>query len=115
MLLIKFILISSLIIILLIFIGLWLAKSNADSEKLSPYECGMNPLGDARHKFRIDYILIGLLFVVFDLELTFLFPYIFILTNSILAYWGIGIFLLILTIGFIYEYTRGALKWPTIQ
>jgi len=46
----------------------------------------MNPLGDARHKFRIDYILIGLLFVVFDLELTFLFPYINLLTNSILAY-----------------------------
>ena len=96
-------------------LGYLLGPKKPDPEKLSPYECGMNPLGDARHKFRIDYILIGLLFIVFDLELTFLFPYINILTNSILAYWGINIFLLILIIGFIYEFTKGALNWPIIK
>jgi NADH-quinone oxidoreductase subunit A len=76
------------IIISLIFISLFLVKSKPDIEKLSPYECGMNPLGDARHKFRIDYILIAILFIIFDLEIIFLFPYLikYPLNYSIFAY-----------------------------
>ena len=76
------------IIILLILISIWIVKSKPYSDaKLSPYECGMNPLGDARHKFRIDYILVGILFIVFDLEIVFLFPYLtlFPLHNSIIC------------------------------
>jgi NADH-quinone oxidoreductase subunit A len=76
----------TLVIIILISINLIIIKTKANTDaKLSPYECGMNPLGDARHKFRIDYILIGILFIIFDLEIVFLFPYL-ILHNSILAY-----------------------------
>jgi NADH:ubiquinone oxidoreductase subunit 3 (subunit A) len=72
----------------------------------------MNPLGDARQKFNIQYFLVGILFIVFDLEIIFLFPYATVLyENSYLAFWSMSIFLLILTIGFIYEYTKGALKW----
>jgi NADH-quinone oxidoreductase subunit A len=78
--------IITIVIIILISINLILIRSkNKTDAKLSPYECGMNPLGDARHKFRIDYILIGILFIIFDLEIVFLFPYL-ILNNSILAY-----------------------------
>jgi len=72
----------------------------------------MNPLGDARQKFNIQYFLVGILFIVFDLEIIFLFPYATVLyENSYLAFWSMSIFLFILTIGFIYEYTKGALKW----
>ena len=109
----QYLLITFTIIILLLLISIWIVKSKPNSDaKLSPYECGMNPLGDARHKFRIDYILIGILFIVFDLEVVFLFPYLilFPLYNSIFAYWAISLFILILTIGFIYEFTKGALN-----
>jgi NADH:ubiquinone oxidoreductase subunit 3 (subunit A) len=85
----SYILVITTIILLLISLSLFIAKTKPDSDaKLSPYECGMNPLGDARHKFRIDYILIGILFIIFDLEIVFLFPYLilFPLENSILAY-----------------------------
>ena len=85
----SYILVITTIILLLITLSLFIAKTKPDSDaKLSPYECGMNPLGDARHKFRIDYILIGILFIIFDLEIVFLFPYLilFPLENSILAY-----------------------------
>jgi len=72
----------------------------------------MNPLGDARYKFKIQYFLVGILFIVFDIEIVFLFPYATILyESSLLAYWYMLIFLLILTIGFIYEFTKGALKY----
>jgi len=98
------------IIIILISISIWIVKSKPYSDaKLSPYECGMNPLGDARHKFRIDYILVGILFIIFDLEIVFLFPYL-VLNSSILAYWTVSLFIFILTLGFIYEYTKGALN-----
>lgn len=106
----SYIITITIIVILLISINLILIKTNSNSDaKLSPYECGMNPLGDARHKFRIDYILVGILFIIFDLEIVFLFPYL-ILNNSILAYWSVSLFILILTLGFIYEYTKGALN-----
>ena len=72
----------------------------------------MNPLGDARQKFKIQYFLVGILFIIFDLEIIFLFPYATILyESSFLAVWCMNIFLFVLTIGFIYEYTKGALKW----
>lgn len=75
--LIGFILFVPSFIILLLTINLYLPRSSRrlDLEKLSPYECGMNPLGDARQKFRIHYILVGILFIVFDLEVILLFPY----------------------------------------
>jgi NADH:ubiquinone oxidoreductase subunit 3 (subunit A) len=82
----SYIITITFIVILLIYINFIFIKTNVYSDaKLSPYECGMNPLGDARHKFRIDYILIGILFIIFDLEIVFLFPYL-IFNSSILAY-----------------------------
>jgi NADH-quinone oxidoreductase subunit A len=81
----EYIFIIGLITIFLIFFNFFIIKSKPDYEKLSPYECGMNPLGDARHKFRIDYILVAILFIIFDLEIVFLFPYL-TLYNSIFAY-----------------------------
>jgi NADH-quinone oxidoreductase subunit A len=82
----SYIIVITFVILLLISINFILIKTKGNTDaKLSPYECGMNPLGDARHKFRIDYILIGILFIIFDLEIVFLFPYL-VLSSSILAY-----------------------------
>ena len=106
----SYIIVITFVVILLISINLIIIKTKGNTDaKLSPYECGMNPLGDARHKFRIDYILVGILFIIFDLEIVFLFPYL-VLNSSILAYWTVSLFIFILTLGFIYEYTKGALN-----
>jgi len=70
----------------------------------------MNPLGDARQKFRIHYILVGILFIVFDLEVILLFPYATVLYDiSLLGFWYAILFLIILTVGFFYEFTKGAI------
>ncbi len=84
----------------------------ADPEKVSPYECGFNPFEDARQKFDVRFYLVGILFIIFDLEVSFLFPW--ALTLSYIGYCGFFamiIFLAILTLGFIYEWRYGALDW----
>jgi NADH-quinone oxidoreductase subunit A len=87
MLLIFFIFFTIIFIIFLLSINLFLPKYSSDFEKLSPYECGMNPLGDARNKFRISYILVAVLFIIFDLEIIFLFPFTVILfENTLFSY-----------------------------
>jgi len=89
-----------------------LAVNKPDNQKLSPYECGMNPLGTAREKFSIQFFLIAILFIIFDLEVIFLFPFSISLSHiSFYGYWVVLIFLVILTIGFVYEYSKGALKF----
>jgi len=98
--------------ILLITISYLLSIRKWDPEKLSPYECGFEPFGDARQKFDIRYYLVSLLFILFDLEVSYLFPLIAV-DHSILKESGylIGtIFLVILTVGFIYEYSKEALE-----
>ena len=81
-------------------------------EKLSPYECGFEPFDDARTKFDIRFYLVALLFIIFDLEVTFLFPWAISLKDiGIFGYASMMIFLIILTIGFIYEWKKGALEW----
>lgn len=94
-----------------------LAVNKPDNQKLSPYECGMNPLGTAREKFSIQFFLIAILFIIFDLEVIFLFPFSISLSHiSFYGYWVVSIFLIVLTIGFIYEYSKGALKFiPEIK
>ena len=97
--------------IVLIALSYLLSIRKWDAEKLSPYECGFEPFGDARQKFDIRYYLVSLLFILFDLEVSYLFPLIAI-DHSLLSEWGyiIGaIFIIILTIGFIYEYSKEAL------
>ena len=87
---------------------------NPDSEKLSPYECGFEAFEDARMKFDVRYYLVAILFILFDLEIAFLFPWAVVLGD--LGPWSVGFwammgFLAILTVGFIYEWKRGALDW----
>jgi len=93
-------------------IGRWQARAKHDVQKLSPYECGFEAFEDSRMKFDVRYYLVAILFIVFDLEIAFLFPWAVVL-NSIGAAGliAMGIFLFILVVGFIYEWKKGALEW----
>jgi|SRR5579862_2882577 len=96
----------------LLIINQLLAINKPDSEKVSPYECGFTPLGDARQKFSIQFYLVAILFIVFDLEVLFLFPFAVSLYEvSLMGFWVVILFLIVLTIGFVYEWSKGALKF----
>nr|ANA57038.1 NADH dehydrogenase subunit 3 [Pyramimonas parkeae] len=83
-----------------------------DPEKLSAYECGFDPFDDARSRFDIRFYLVAILFIIFDLEVTFLFPWAVTLNQiGFFGFWSMMLFLVILTIGFIYEWRKGALDW----
>lgn len=89
-----------------------LAPSKPDPEKNSAYECGFNAFDDARMKFDVRFYLVAILFIIFDLEVAFLFPWAVSLGEiGVLGFWSMVGFLGILTIGFIYEWRRGALEW----
>ena len=89
-----------------------LAPSNPDPEKNSAYECGFNAFDDARMKFDVRFYLVALLFIIFDLEVAFLFPWAVSLgTIGVFGFWSMVVFLGVLTVGFIYEWRRGALEW----
>ena len=89
-----------------------LAYKAPDSEKLSAYECGFNAFDDARMKFDVRFYLVSLLFIIFDLEVAFLFPWAITLGETgQFAFWSMTAFLGVLTIGFIYEWKKGALEW----
>ena len=83
-----------------------------DSEKLSPYECGFEAFEDARMKFDVRYYLVAILFILFDLEIAFLFPWASVINDiGFAGFLAMMIFLAILTVGFIYEWMKGALEW----
>jgi NADH-quinone oxidoreductase subunit A len=87
-------------------------KQNPDTEKLSPYECGFEPFEDARSKFDVRFYLVAILFIIFDLEVAFLFPWAVTLGDiGMFGFWSMVLFLGILTIGFVYEWKKGALEW----
>ncbi len=89
-----------------------LAPSSPDPEKVSTYECGFNAFDDARMKFDVRFYLVAILFIIFDLEVAFLFPWIFpVFAGDVFAFWSMMAFLGVLTIGFIYEWRKGALDW----
>jgi NADH-quinone oxidoreductase subunit A len=89
-----------------------LAPSRPDPEKNSAYECGFNAFDDARMKFDVRFYLVAILFIIFDLEVAFLFPWAVSLgTIGVFGFWSMVLFLSVLTIGFIYEWRRGALEW----
>ncbi len=93
-----------------------LAPKAPDPEKLSTYECGFNAFDDARMKFDVRFYLVSILFIIFDLEVAFLFPWAVSLTNlppeaMQFAFWSMMTFLGVLTVGFIYEWKKGALEW----
>jgi NADH-quinone oxidoreductase subunit A len=89
-----------------------LARQRPDAEKLSPYECGFEPFEDARGRFDVRFYLVAILFIIFDLEVAFLFPWAVSLGNiGLLGFWSMMIFLGVLTVGFVYEWKKGALEW----
>jgi NADH-quinone oxidoreductase subunit A len=93
-------------------IGWVLGKRIPDSEKLSPYECGFEAFEDARMKFDVRYYLVAIIFILFDLEIAFLFPWAMALRDIGMVGFAAGmVFLAILVVGFIYEWKRGALDW----
>ncbi len=92
--------------------SLLLAKQNPDPEKLSPYECGFEAFDDARRQFDVRFYLVSILFIIFDLEVAFLFPWAVTLGKiGVFGFWSMMIFLGVLTVGFIYEWKKGALEW----
>lgn len=89
-----------------------LSPKKPDPEKLSAYECGFDPFDDARAQFDIRFYLVAILFIIFDLEVTFLFPWAVTLSKQgLFGFWTMMVFLIILTIGFVYEWKKGALEW----
>ena len=89
-----------------------LAPSKPDPEKNSAYECGFNAFDDARMKFDVRFYLVAILFIIFDLEVAFLFPWAISLSEiGVFGFWSMIVFLGILTVGFIYEWRKGALEW----
>ena len=107
-----FLFISLLLSIGFIFINFLAAPKNPDPEKLSAYECGFEAFSDSRIQFDVRFYLVAILFIIFDLEIAFLFPWAISLGNiGLLGFSSMMIFLFILTIGFIYEWKKGALDW----
>ena len=110
-------------ILLFVLIGLGIAigmtavpfifgQSKPDNEKLSAYECGFEAFDDARGRFDVRFYLVAILFIIFDLEVAFLFPWAITLGKiGLFGFWSMMIFLLFLTVGFIYEWKKGALEW----
>ena len=111
----------SIIIFLFIALGLSIgfivlnflfSPKNPDPEKLSAYECGFEAFGDSRMEFDVRFYLVAILFIIFDLEIAFLFPWAISLGNiGVLGFWSMMIFLFVLAIGFVYEWKKGALDW----
>lgn len=98
--------------IFLVLLSFLRGPRRPSAEKLSPYECGFEAFSDARLKFDVRFYLIAILFIIFDLEMAFLFPWAISLSEiGLYGYLSMMIFLLILTIGFIYEWRKGALEW----
>ena len=98
--------------LLLLLSATIIAVRNPDTEKVSAYECGFNAFDDARMKFDVRFYLVSILFIIFDLEIAFLFPWAVGFQHiGSLGFWSMMLFLLILTIGFLYEWKKGALEW----
>ena len=96
----------------LLGLGKLVSPDRPDPEKLSPYECGFEAFEDARMKFDVRYYLVAILFILFDLEIAFLFPWAVVLED--LGWFGLGamfVFLMVLVVGFVYEWKKGALEW----
>jgi len=98
--------------ILLIFLAYLRGSRKPDAAKLSPYECGFEAFTDARLKFDVRFYLVAILFIIFDLEIAFLFPWAITLHDiGLYGFFSMVVFLLLLTVGFIYEWRKGALEW----
>ena len=109
---ILFLLIAFTLSVGFIVVNFLFSPKNPDPEKLSAYECGFEPFNDSRMEFDIRFYLVAILFIIFDLEIAFLFPWAISLGKiGLLGFISMMIFLVILTVGFIYEWKKGALDW----
>ncbi|MBO7080723.1 MAG: NADH-quinone oxidoreductase subunit A [Neisseriaceae bacterium] len=98
--------------IVLLALGYLLGPQRPSKEKLAPFECGFEAFEDARAKFDVRYYLVAILFILFDLEVAFMFPWAVVYKDlGLYGFWTMLIFLAILTIGFVYEWKKGALEW----
>ncbi len=95
-----------------ILMGYMLGPSRPDSAKLSPYECGFEAFEDSRMKFDVRFYLVAILFIIFDLEIAFMFPWAIVLGDlGEFGFWAMFVFLAILVVGFAYEWKKGAMEW----
>jgi NADH-quinone oxidoreductase subunit A len=107
-----FIVVAGIVASAMVGFSVVLARQNPNSEKLSPYECGFDPFSDARVRFDVRYYLVAILFIIFDLEVAFLFPWAVSLGDvGLFGFWSMIVFLAVLTVGFAYEWRKGALEW----
>ncbi len=107
-----FIAVAMVVGLALIVAPFLVAYRNPDPEKLSAYECGFNAFDDARMKFDVRFYLVSILFIIFDLEVAFLFPWaVSFGAIGLFGFWSMMVFLGVLTVGFIYEWKKGALEW----
>src|SRR5690348_9257164 len=110
--LVVFIGVAAVIGLALLIAPFVVAFQQPDPEKLSAYECGFNAFDDARMKFDVRFYLVSLLFIIFDLEVAFLFPWAVAFKDvGVFGFWSMIVFLAVLTVGFIYEWRKGALEW----
>ena len=107
-----FLAIAVALAVIILSASLIVAPQQPDREKLSPYECGFEPFEDARGRFDVRFYLVAILFIIFDLEVAFLFPWAVSLGNiGLFGFWSMIVFLIVLTVGFVYEWRKGALEW----
>ncbi len=107
-----FIIVGIAVGVIAISAGKILAPSKPDEQKNSPYECGFEAFEDSRMKFDVRYYLVAILFIIFDLEIAFLFPWAIVLDEiGVFGFWAMMLFLGVLVVGFIYEWKKGALEW----
>jgi len=107
-----FLIISIALAFIIFGLSYLLSVHRQDFEKFSSYECGFDPYEDARNTFDVRFYLVAILFIIFDLEITFLFPWAITLGSiTNFGFWTMAVFLLLLTVGFIYEWKKGALDW----
>jgi NADH-quinone oxidoreductase subunit A len=110
--LVVFIGVATIIGLALLTVAFLVAHQQPDPEKLSAYECGFNAFDDARMTFDVRFYLVAILFIIFDLEVSFLFPWAAAFGQvGVYGFWSMMLFLAVLTIGFIYEWKKGALEW----
>jgi len=107
-----YLVISLALSLLIVGLPFLFSSPQLDPERLSAYECGFDPFDDARSKFDVRFYLVAILFIIFDLEVTYLFPWAICLNHlGFFGFWSMILFLIILTIGFFYEWKKGALEW----
>jgi NADH-quinone oxidoreductase subunit A len=107
-----FLVIAGGLSVVMVFLPMIVGKQRPDTEKNSAYECGFEAFGDARGKFDVRFYLVAILFIIFDLEVAFLFPWAVTLGKiGVAGFWSMMGFLFVLTVGFIYEWKKGALEW----